>query len=407
MINNLFTYFIRSNVLIVCLYLCCKIFLAVGKKRQKLSFYKACSALSLLIIFPLDLTTLIPHQAVTADVVQNIYVQKYIFTETQHIPAVKKIMPFLVAVWCIGVAFNSFVCIYKYLALKRFVDRWATKNGVYKCGNKSLKVKKCPGISSPMLMGVFAPVIILPDNIAADNYDVVCMHEKFHYLNHDIFIRIVMQVVCIINWFDPLAYKLSRSMNLLSEIACDEKVVKEMNDTEKYNYCGMLINRCENGKQDTAFSACLYSQKEKVKTRINEITAKKKKSYANIIILVAITLSTLILCSFVDINIDDELSSTHTFNNGEMVTKEPVFVNEGQKITIKIELDLSSDYSDKDGEYIELGYYQDGTEHRIFCDKTAGNEINFTANKDGDHTFYLKNYSAYKITLSEFDVNVQ
>ena len=144
-----------------------------------------------------------------------------------------------------------------------------------------------------------------------------------------------------------------------------------------------------------------------MRTRINEITAKKKKSYANIIILVAITLSTLILCSFVDINIDDELSSTHTFNNGEMVTKEPVFVNEGQKITIKIELDLSSDYSDKDGEYIELGYYQDGTEHRISCDKTAGNEINFTANKDGDHTFYLKNYSAYKITLSEFDVNVQ
>ncbi len=393
MINNLFTYFIRSNVLIVCLYLCCKIFLAVGKKRQK---------------FPLDLTTLIPHQAVTADVVQNIYVQKYIFTETQHIPAVKKIMPFLVAVWCIGVAFNSFVCIYKYLALKCFVDRWATKNGVYKCGNKSLKVKKCPGISSPMLMGVFAPVIILPDNIAADNYDVVCMHEKFHYLNHDIFIRIVMQVVCIINWFDPLAYKLSRSMNLLSEIACDEKVVKEMNDTEKYNYCGMLINRCENGKQDTAFSACLYSQKEKVKTRINEITAKKKKSYANIIILVAITLSTLILCSFVDINIgDDNSSSTFTFNNGEEVTKEPVHANAGQNIDIKIALDLSSVYSDKNGEYVELGYYQNGTEHRIFCDKTIGSKVTFTADKDGDYTFYLKNYSAYKITLSEFDVNVQ
>lgn len=33
-----------------------------------------------------------------------------------------------------------------------------------------------------MLMGVFAPVIILPDNIAADNYDVVCMHENFTIL---------------------------------------------------------------------------------------------------------------------------------------------------------------------------------------------------------------------------------
>lgn len=76
-------------------------------------------------------------------------------------------------------------------------------------------------------------------------------------------------------------------MNLLSEIACDEKVVKEMNDTEKYNYCGMLINRCENGKQDTAFSAYLYSQKEKVKTRINEITAKKKKSYCKCLSLQA------------------------------------------------------------------------------------------------------------------------
>jgi len=197
-------------------------------------------------------------------------------------------------------------------------------------------------------------------------------------------------------------------MNLLSEIACDEKVVKEMNDTEKYNYCGMLINRCENGKQDTAFSACLYSQKEKVKTRINEITAKKKKSYANIIILVAITLSTLILCSFVDINIgDDNSSSTFTFNNGEEVTKEPVHANAGQNIDIKIALDLSSVYSDKNGEYVELGYYQNGTEHRIFCDKTIGSKVTFTADKDGDYTFYLKNYSAYKITLSEFDVNVQ
>lgn len=407
MINNLFTYFIRSNVLIVCLYLCCKIFLAVGKKRQKLSFYKVCSALSLLIIFPLDLTTLIPHQAVTADVVQNISVQKYIFTETQHIPAVKKIMPFLVAVWCIGVAFNSFVCLYKYFTLKHFVDRWATDNGVYKFGNKSLKVKKCPGISSPMLMGMIAPVIILPDNIAPENYNVVCMHEKFHYLDHDIFIRAVIQIICIINWFDPLAYKLSNSMNLLSEIACDEKVVKAINDDEKYNYCGMLINGCEN-KQDTAFSVCLYSQKEKVKTRINEITARKKISYANVIILVAITLSTLILCSFVDINIgDDNSSSTFTFNNGEEVTKEPVHANAGQNIDIKIALDLSSVYSDKNGEYVELGYYQNGTEHRIFCDKTIGSKVTFTADKDGDYTFYLKNYSAYKITLSEFDVNVQ
>lgn len=135
-------------------------------------------------------------------------------------------------------------------------------------------------------MGMIDPVIILPDNIAADNYDVVCMHEKFHYLDHDIIIRAVMQVVCIINWFDPFAYKLSSSMNLLSEIACDEKVVKEINDDEKYNYCGMLINGCEN-KQDTAFSACLYSQKEKVKTRINEITAKKKKSYCKCLSLQA------------------------------------------------------------------------------------------------------------------------
>lgn len=101
-----------------------------------------------------------PDHAVTADIIQSVSVQKYIFTETQHIPVVKKIMPLLAAVWFIGAALSNLVCLYKYFALKHFVDRWATDNGVYKCGNKSLKVKKCPGISSPMLMGVFAPVII-------------------------------------------------------------------------------------------------------------------------------------------------------------------------------------------------------------------------------------------------------
>ena len=148
MINNLFTYFIRSNVLIVCLYLCCKIFFSCRQKASKIIILQGMFSVVIADNIPLRPDHSYSSPAVTADVVQNIYVQKYIFTETQHIPAVKKIMPFLVAVWCIGVAFNSFVCIYKYLALKRFVDRWATKNGVYKCGNKSLKVKKCPGISS-------------------------------------------------------------------------------------------------------------------------------------------------------------------------------------------------------------------------------------------------------------------
>lgn len=76
--------------------------------------------------------------------------------------------------------------------------------------------------------GTLSPVILLPEGAAswpADRVRLVMAHELAHLARRDWLIQLAAQIVCAINWFNPLFWIACARLRRESEYACDDIVL--------------------------------------------------------------------------------------------------------------------------------------------------------------------------------------
>lgn len=96
---------------------------------------------------------------------------------------------------------------------------------------------------SPMAMGVLHKKIILPAQTYSDEeLYFVLLHEVTHFLNHDLLLKILVQALCCVFWWNPIVYLLQKDLEQVLEIKCDLAVVKEMDKEQKVTYLSTIIN---------------------------------------------------------------------------------------------------------------------------------------------------------------------
>lgn len=63
-------------------------------------------------------------------------------------------------------------------------------------------IVKLPGISSPMVTGIHKPYILFPENLNAGSQDLyyILSHEASHIFHHDMIIKFLAQLLCVIYW---------------------------------------------------------------------------------------------------------------------------------------------------------------------------------------------------------------
>ncbi|MBQ3226698.1 MAG: M56 family metallopeptidase [Clostridia bacterium] len=99
---------------------------------------------------------------------------------------------------------------------------------------------------SPMLVGVFFPVIYLPSKeIPEENMRMVLLHELTHYKRKDLLIKWFSLFVNAVHWFNPLAYLLCKNVSEACEISCDMEVTKDMSDAEQKMYMKTILDLVE------------------------------------------------------------------------------------------------------------------------------------------------------------------
>lgn len=103
------------------------------------------------------------------------------------------------------------------------------------------KVPRCVVVASehgPGLVGVFAPVLILPRGLAealsAPELDAILIHECVHQQRHDNGWSALRAVFVALFWFNPIAWMIHRSIGLETEKACDERVLEVTGDSDSY-----------------------------------------------------------------------------------------------------------------------------------------------------------------------------
>jgi bla regulator protein BlaR1 len=208
----------------------------------------------------------------------------------------------LAAIWGLGV-----VSILLYHALRhgrftKMVRRWSEPItdlkvlGILDSLSSELGIKKhiglsvCESVTSPMLVGFFRSVILLPPiKFSDDELSLILKHELIHFKRHDLWYKAMILTATAFHWFNPLVYLMAKAAAEQSEISCDALVLQNADYQQRMQYGETIIGVVRNGaKLQTALSTNFYGGKKGMINRISSIMDIKRKKAGVLILCMAL-----------------------------------------------------------------------------------------------------------------------
>lgn len=102
-------------------------------------------------------------------------------------------------------------------------------------------------IETPLTLGLFRPRVLLPasaDRWSAERLNAVLLHELGHVRRHDLVVQAAAQLVCVLWWYNPLAWLAARRLRAERELAADDLVLAAGVRPSTYAHDLVAIARC-------------------------------------------------------------------------------------------------------------------------------------------------------------------
>ena len=165
-------------------------------------------------------------------------------------------------IWCIGMGVMLLWALISYFRLKKKVAASIdVGNGVYICDY----------IATPFILGIIKPKIYLPSSMEPDSASHVLAHERAHIARKDHWWKPFGYLLLTVHWFNPVLWLAYILLCRDIELACDEKVIRDMEADQKKAYSEALLNCSVNRRQIAACPLAFgeVGVKERVKTVLN------------------------------------------------------------------------------------------------------------------------------------------
>lgn len=98
-------------------------------------------------------------------------------------------------------------------------------------------------VSSPLVLGIFRPRILLPPDLPPEDRDWVLCHERVHIRRKDNLFRLLGLATVCLHWFNPFVWWFFRRFQEDMELACDARVLRGRSAEERKAYARSLL-RC-------------------------------------------------------------------------------------------------------------------------------------------------------------------
>lgn len=188
------------------------------------------------------------------------------------------ILGFVWIIVCIGILIYA-VGSYIYLHRK-------TRASICVKGNTFI----CDYISTPFILGIIRPKILLPSTLAEEEKKYVIAHEKAHLKRLDHLWKPLGFILLAFHWFNPIMWISYILFCRDIELACDESVIKAMNSNDKRAYTTALLNCSVPKKLLSAYP--LAFGEIGVKERIKAVLKYKKPAVITSILAVILCIVT-------------------------------------------------------------------------------------------------------------------
>lgn len=158
-------------------------------------------------------------------------------------------VPWIALSWCVGVVLMSLWNIGGWIAVQRLkiecttpasaevesqIARLARRLGIA----RAVRVLQCMAIDSPIVIGVFKPLILVPASVLTDlppsQIEALFAHELAHVLRQDYLINLIQTLLETLLFFNPAAWWVSSRIRIEREHCCDDLALSITRDRAAY-----------------------------------------------------------------------------------------------------------------------------------------------------------------------------
>lgn len=144
-----------------------------------------------------------------------------------------ELIEILSIIWLLGVM--AFI-IYAIVSSSRLKRRLQSADHLYG------RVYESHLVPGPFVYGLIHPRIYLPTEMRSDERAYILAHEKSHIHRFDHLTKPLYFLALAIHWFNPLVWVAYRLMDRDMEMACDERVIRQMGIGSQNRYGRLLLS---------------------------------------------------------------------------------------------------------------------------------------------------------------------
>lgn len=103
-------------------------------------------------------------------------------------------------------------------------------------------IKVLPNVTTPCVVGLIKPTIILPNMIFTDKeLEYILRHEYIHISKLDLFLKALYELLLIIYWWNPVMYVFREQFSRIIELRVDEEITESLPTEEKIEYIELML----------------------------------------------------------------------------------------------------------------------------------------------------------------------
>ena len=205
------------------------------------------------------------------------------------------ILTLLIYMWLAGCIWRSISVLSAFIRTRRLIKTCKSIEHARVCElihNTRVKLYSSEQATSPMVVGLIKPKIIIPKNIvtqlSAEQLSPIILHELAHIQRNDIWFNHLQEFIAIVFWWSPVIRILNKRIHIDRELACDLRAVKQLNNNKQYAQSLIDCAKLMITQNRSILAMGLFSQKKELNKRVNAVLQSKSMRMPNILSILTV-----------------------------------------------------------------------------------------------------------------------
>jgi len=196
-----------------------------------------------------------------------------------------------VTLWFIGSVWRTVMVASSYLKTRQLINA-TIEQAPALSQHISVAVFTSTKVSSPLVVGLVKPKIIIPKSITEqlqhEQLSAIVLHEYAHIKRKDNWFGLFQELIAILFWWSPVIRILNKQIHVEREIACDLRAVAQMKNSKQYAQSLIDCAKLMVIEQRSVLAMGLFSKKKELHYRVGAILKNQGAKRPKILMITAL-----------------------------------------------------------------------------------------------------------------------